>query len=603
MRLSEVAARWRLALIPVAAALAYWPALQGGFIWNDSDYVTRAELRSGEGLGRIWFELGATEQYYPVLHTAFWVEHGLWGDSALGYHAANVALHALSALLLVAILRRLCVPGAFLAGLLFAVHPVCVESVAWISEQKNTLSTAFYLAAALAYLRWRDQGGERRQSGLLWAGVLCVLALLSKSATATLPAALLVIAWWRNGKLSWREDVRPLVPWFAAAVAWGSFSAWVEHSYVGAQGRDFALGLGQRLLVAGRAAWFYACKLVWPSDLIFIYPRWSPDTADLAQWVYPAALAALFAGLVWTARRSRAPLAVALLYIGTLFPTLGLFNVYAFIFSFVADHWQYLASAGALAAAAAAVSTGIAASPERLRPAARGAAAALVIVLGILAWRQAQMYRDIETFYRVTLERNPSSWMGHVNLGLIELDRGELSSAEEHFREAARLKPDNAQAHNDVGLACFRSGRLDEAIAEYQTAVRLVPVFAEARNNLGLALSRRGRLDEAQAQLREAVRLKPGYSEAHNNLGIVLAQASRVDAALGEFRRAVELRPDYVNAWVNLGNAWLMAGQPGRAAESFRRALEFEPDSAAAQSGLAYALEQSGRVPGGPAPR
>ena len=260
-----------LAGIYVAVAAAYFPALRGGLLWDDDAHLTRPELRSLSGLGRIWFELGATQQYYPILHTAFWVEHRLWGDATLGYHLINVLLHATAAGLFFLLLRRLAVPGAWLAGLIFALHPVGVESVAWISEQKNTLSTVCYLLAAWAIL---DFDSTRRRRSYLLGLVLFALALLSKSVTATLPAALLVVYWWRRGRLSWRKDILPLLPFFALALAAGLFTAWVERHVLGAEGADYALGFPARCLLAGRVVWFYLGKLLWPANLIFIYPRW-----------------------------------------------------------------------------------------------------------------------------------------------------------------------------------------------------------------------------------------------------------------------------------------------------------------------------------------
>jgi hypothetical protein len=245
--------------------IAYWPALQGALLWDDERHVTRPDLQSLHGLWRIWSELGASQQYYPVLHSAFWIEHCIWGDSVLGYHLVNVLLHSVSAYLVMRIMRRLSLPGAWLGGLIFALHPVCVEAAAWISEQKSTLSAVFYLAAALVYLDfaqldnygldYHDTRGKRRY----WlAAALFVLALASKSVTATLPAVLLVIIWWRRGRLEWKRDVLPLLPWFAVGAPAGLFTAWVERTIIGANGAVFALTLPQRFLLAGRVIWFYA---------------------------------------------------------------------------------------------------------------------------------------------------------------------------------------------------------------------------------------------------------------------------------------------------------------------------------------------------------
>jgi protein O-mannosyl-transferase len=267
---------WLALLLGGATLIAYFPAIHGGFLWDDDAHVTRPELRSVHGLWRIWFDLGATQQYYPLLHSAFWLEDKLWGEAAVGYHLLNILQHASAAFLLLLILRRLEIPGAFLAAALFALHPVHVESVAWITEQKNTLSAVFYLGAMLAYLRFDE---ERRTSLYALALGLFVLGLLSKTVVATLPGALLVIFWWRHGRLSWQRDCVPLIPWFALGAAAGLLTAWVERRFIGAEGMAFDFTFLQRALLAGRVIWFYLSKLFWPVDLMFIYPRWEVNPA------------------------------------------------------------------------------------------------------------------------------------------------------------------------------------------------------------------------------------------------------------------------------------------------------------------------------------
>src|ERR1700690_3205406 len=345
-----------MALVFCATLIAYLPALGGGFIWNDSDYVTAPALRSLRGLGRIWTEVGSTQQYYPLLHSAFWVQHLFFGDRPMGYHIATVVLHALSAVLLALVLRRLfraAPAGAeWLAALLFALHPVHVESVAWISEQKNTASLAFYLASAFVYLRFDE---TRRPGSYAAALALFACSLLCKTVTATLPAALLVAFWWKRGRLGMRRDVAPLVPWLALGAAAGLFSSWVERRYIGAQGAGFEISWAARVLVAGRAVWFYLGKLAWPFGLNFVYPRWTVDTADWTQWLFP--LGVVGAGAVlWALRaRGRGPLAAFLFFTGSLFPALGFVNLYGARYSWVWDHWQYLPDLGPIALAAAAL--------------------------------------------------------------------------------------------------------------------------------------------------------------------------------------------------------------------------------------------------------
>jgi protein O-mannosyl-transferase len=554
----------------LATLVVYWPALGGSLLWDDDAYVTAPALRSFSGLMRIWFDLGATEQYYPILHSAFWVEHGLWGDAAVGYHLINVALHATAACLFARVLLRLDqkMEIAWLAAFIFALHPVCVESVAWISEQKNTLSTVFYLWSALAYLRFdRDRG----QGSYLLALGLFVLALLSKTVTATLPAALLVVLWWQQGRLSWRRDVAPLLPWFGLGAAAGLFSGWVERTYVGAQGASFSLSFLQRCLVAGREIWFYLGKLLWPANLIFIYPHWSVDAGAPLQWVFPFGAIALLAALWLIRRRTRAPLAALLLFVGTLFPTLGFFNIYAFLFSYVADHWQYLASLGIIALAAA----GWGYLP---RLPARIGAGVLLAGMGVLSWEQCRMYDNVETFYRTILDRNPAAWMAHDNLGVVLARSGRLSEAITHYQEALRFKPDSAEIYHDLGTAMTQAGRLPEAIADFEQALRLQPGYAAAHYHLGSVFARLGRMEEAVGQFEQALQAKPDDAEAQNNLGSALAMLNRMPEATEHFAAAVRLDPDSAQARCNLGKALAQQGRIPEAIEQFRAALRLNPD-------------------------
>jgi protein O-mannosyl-transferase len=520
------------AILAAGTFAAYAPAIGGAFIWDDDAHVTKAALRSVAGLGRIWFELGATQQYYPVLHSAFWLEHRWWGDSPLGYHLANVALHALAAGLFGLLLGRLRSAQAiaaasdrtaggvdWIAAAIFALHPVGVESVAWIAEQKNTLSAVFYLLAALAYLGFNPPDNR---AALRWpyyglAFVCFGLAVLSKTVTATLPAALLVVLWWQRGRLSWRREVGPLLPWFGLGVGAGLFNAWVERVYIGAHGVEFALTFPQRCVLCGRAIWFYAGKLLWPTDLVFIYPRWTLVSAVPSQWLGLIGAGAVTAALWAFRRRARGPLAGWLVFVGTLFPALGFFNVYPFIFSYVADHFQYLASMGLIALAAGACA--------RI-PGRKWRVAVVALLLGVLAsltWRQCRVYRDAQTLYEATLERNPDAWLAHLNLGNILLEQGRLAAALAHYRAAEGLEPDYPSTHFNLGRELQGEGQDAAAIPEFGEVLRLNPADAEACNDLGVSLANNGRWDEAKAQFEQAVRLRPDYPVARANLARVEA--------------------------------------------------------------------------------
>ncbi len=509
------------AAIVAIVTLAYWPALGGDFIWDDDDYVAaNATLTSADGLRAIWLEPSATPQYYPLVHTSYWLEYHLWGLAPAGYHVTNVALHLTSTFLLWRVLLLLGVPGAPLIAALFAVHPVNVESVAWITERKNALSGVFYFLSMLAYLHFAldhppDRERQRRQYGL--ALVLFFCALLSKTVTATLPAALLVLIVWKRGRLRW-ADVRPLIPFFIAGAAMGLMTAWIEKHVVGAAGVDWALSLPQRFVIAGRAVWFYAGKLFWPARLTFIYPRWQVDAADPRQLAYPVAAVVIGAAL-WFARSriGAGALVAVLLFAGTLFPALGFVDTFPMRYSFVADHFQYLAGIALIALAVGAAASATADRPVADRW-ARSAGALAVVTLAALTWQQAHIYANQETLWADTIRKDPTSWMGHTSLGAILGRRGDLVDAERHYREAVRLNPAFAIARVDLGGLLANEGRVAEAVPHFREAVRLDPGSLPSRLSLGRALMIVGDADGAVACLQDAVARWPDDPEARSYL-------------------------------------------------------------------------------------
>jgi tetratricopeptide (TPR) repeat protein len=573
-----------------AAALAYAPALNGGFLWDDDGHVCPPALRSLHGLWRIWTQLGATQQYYPLLHSAFWLEYRLWGASVAGYHWVNLLLHATSACLVVAIARRLALPGACLAGLIFALHPVGVESVAWISEQKNTLSTVFCLASALAYLRFDD---DRHKVHYWLALGLFLLALLSKTTTATLPAALLIVLWWRRGRLRGKEDVRPLVPWLVLGAGFGLFTAWVERWMIGAQGSAFALTLGDRCLLAGRIICFYFRKLIWPAGLSFIYPHWTIDPGVWWQYLFPAAWLAV--GLtLWSIRRTgRGPLAAFLIYAAMLFPVLGFFNVYPFVFSYVADHFQYLACIGVIVPAAAGltrIANRFPSGMHRWMPPL--GAGLLLTTLGTLTWRQARIYRDAETLYTATLAHNPDCWLAHNNLGNL-LAAAHPDEAIAHYEAALSLKPDYADAHYNLAKTLSNlPGQRDAAIAQYEAALQADPAYADAHNNLGILLAQdSARWPEAIAHFEAALQIQPDFAMAHSNLGNMWYRIpGHLADAIAQYQAALQLEPGSAPAWFDLGNALAKADRPPEAIAAYEHALKLDPNYAEAHFNLATLL-------------
>jgi Tfp pilus assembly protein PilF len=584
---------WLSAAALVAAVfLAYQPAWRGGPIWDDDMHLTRPELRSWQGLGRIWCDVRATPQYYPFVHSVFWVEHRLWRDAPLGYHLANLLLHATAALLVARILSRLAIPGAWLSAAVFALHPVQVESVAWITELKNTLSAVFYLSAALLYLRF-DQ--TRKTGSYLAALGLFMLALASKTVTATLPGALLVIFWWQRGRLSWKREVLPLAPFFLLGAGMGLTTAWWELEVNQCVGPEFEFTAAERILIAGRGAWFHLGALFWPANLTFIYPRWQIDAHAWRQYLFPLAAAGLLA-LLWAVRRqSRGPLAAVLFFGGTLLPTMGFFNLYTFRYAFIADHYQYLACLGFITLFSAGVASLLKPLTGWGRRFGEMGCVGLLTLLAVLSWLQSGIYANAETLYRATIARNAACWLAYNNLGLVLAASGRLDEAIVQYGNALAIRPNDAEAHNNLGNALLRKSKVDEAIAQFRQALELKPDFAAVHNNLGEALLRQGHVEEALASFETYLDAKPNDAKAHNDLGIALLRHGNVGEAIGQYRRALEIEPDFAAAHINLGEALRRQGDFKGAIACYRKYLELQPDNAVACNNLGLLLARQGR--------
>ena len=550
---------WLLALVlAVVTFVAYFPALRCGYIWDDDFYVTQnPTLRSVAGLEAIWVKPETRGQYYPLVFTSFWGEHHLWELQPFGYHLVNIILHAVNAVLLWRVLRRLQIPGSWWAAAIFALHPVNVESVAWIAERKNTLSGLFYLLAALAWLRFRPLTDEESTRAPDWrfywlALGLFACALLSKTVTSSLPAVLLLLIWWKTGRVEKRDGLA-LAPWFALGAASGVMTRWMETQVVGANGVDWELSFVQRCLVAGRALWFYAGKLFWPRQLIFIYPHWRIDAGAVWQYSFPlAALVVLVALWKLRSRIGRGPLVAVLCFAGTLAPALGFVDIYPFIYSFVADHFQYLASAGLITLVVGAVASAGKRTGRRGTLVAAVAAPVVLLTLGALTWRQSHVYQNLETLWRDTITKNPECSMAHYNLGAVLLRRGEVTEAIGHFEQALRITPDDAEEHYSLGIALQQTGRIVDAIAQYEQALRIRPDYVKAHYSLGIALQQTGKIEDAIAHYKQALQIRPDYAQAHLNLGIALQQTGKIEDAIAQYEQALQIRPDYAEARYSL---------------------------------------------------
>lgn len=585
---------WLLALLLVAATLvAYLSVWRAGFIWDDDLHLTKNPVIVGHlGFKGIWLTSAAT--YYPLTLTTFWIEHALWGLNPAPYHVVNVLVHAAGAVLLWRVLGKLGVPGAWLGAALWALHPVQVESVAWITELKNTQSCLFYLMSILFFLKWRDVRGQAGGSSGRWqyalALVCAVLAILSKSSTVMLPVVLGLCLWWMDGRWRWRNLI-PLVPFLLISAVASGWTILEQQFYSGATGAEWAQTWTERIIIAGLNIWFYLWKLAWPHPLIFLYPQWEIDASRPLMYL-PTLAAVIGLLILWRGRNARLrPFFFAAAYfVVSLFPVLGFFNVYFFRYSFVGDHFQYLASMGPLALAAAGIVTASGFFDRKRMYLGPAVSAALLLSLGALTWRQCAMYSNSESLWRGTISVNPDSWMAQNNLALVLLPTGRVDEAIAHLRKALEIDPDNVETHNNLGHALLQKGRVEESFSHLQKALEMAPNRAAVHYNLGNALLQTGRLDEAIAHLQKALEIDPTYVSAHSDLGAALLQKGRVNESFTHLQRALEIDPNHKAAHFNMANTLLQMGRVDDGVLHLQKALTIDPGDAEAQKNMAWVL-------------
>jgi len=522
--------------------LIYRPAWHGGFIWDDDRYVTHNHLLTApDGLRRIWFSLDAPSQYFPLTYTVLRIERSLWDLNPTGYHWVNILLHVANALLVWRVLSRLKIPGASLAASVFAVHPVQVESVAWISELKNLLMGFFFLLTLWMWIEYVDPTRRHRSLFYLGALVFYFLALFAKATACTLPAALLLILWLKEKPIGWRVWLE-ILPFIALALGVGLLAVWWEKYH---QGTRVLVSLTpiERVLVASRAVWFYLSKLFWPSDLIFIYPQWKIDPGSAVAYIGLIAAAAT-AVVIYFGHRffGRGIEVAALFFLATLAPVAGFVMLFTFRYTFVADHYQYLASIGPIALASAGLVT-LSRSSKTLQWPVVAGGFAILICLGLLTWRQSATYRDLETLWRTTIAKNPSCWMAYNNLGVVQFQKGDLDDAIEKYEQSLRLNPDYAEARYNLGSALLQKGKIDDAIAQCQKALELGPNDPDAHVVLGNAFMARRDIDGAISQYTQALALRAEDSNAHYNLATALREKGEFEQAGREYQKAREFEP------------------------------------------------------------
>ena len=530
-------------VVGVLTILAYWSAGQAGFIWDDDRYVTNNPLlTASDGLRRIWLSLDAPSQYFPLSYTLLRLERSWWGLNPAGYHWVNILLHVANSFLVWRVLTRLEIPGAWLAAIIFALHPVQVESVAWISEVKNLLMGFFFLLTILTWIEYVDARDQRGRQFYAAALLLYCFALAAKSTACTLPVALLLVVWLKRKPID-RGAIFSVTPFIFLALGAGLIAIWWEKYH---QGTRVLVSLApmERLLIATRAIWFYFAKIFWPWNLIFIYPQWKIDVSDPVAYIWLAATVAVTAFLYFARRHlGRGVLIGLLFFVATLAPLLGFIMLYTFRYTFVADHYQYLACIGPIALASAAFAKLV----DRIRNfqwIAWSGALGAVVCLWLLTFRQTAIYHDLETLWRSTIAKDPKSWMAYNNLGVVQVEKGNLDDAIDDYERSLQLHPEYPEALYNLGSALLRTGQTDKAIELCEKALKLQPTDVDAHVVLGNALMSRQDFDRAIDHYRQALKLRPDDANAHHNLGIALQQLGQHEEAAREFEKAGEGSPD-----------------------------------------------------------
>lgn len=605
---SRHAAARSLALRPqIIAAVAmvllagwiYAPALHGSWVWDDTLLISNnATVHDPAGLWKIWFAPSQVD-FFPLSTTLYWVLWQMFGSQPFIFHLVNVVLHLGCGFLLWRLLAQLGVRHAWIGGLLWVVHPLAVESVAYASELKNTLSQFFALLSLATYVAWSNAGGSRANRRLYLASWLFfVLAMLSKSSVVMLPFVLLLFAWWKRGRMD-RASFHATLPFFAAALALGLMTVWFQ-SYRGI-GDEYvpAGGLATRLARAGLDIGYYLVKCVAPVNLMPMNPRWAVDPPSLAQLLPWPALAALLAWL-WMKRATwgRQVLLGLGFFLLNLVPVLGFVTMAYMWITWTADHFAYLSLLGIIGLAAAGADAAWARWPA-FRTMLAVAGAALVGLLGWAAHDYDGAFHDDEALFTRAVQANPAAWVAHRALAQLYQQSGRAKEAQAHFdaamliqRKIIAAKPTDAVAHFQLGLLMQDQGLANYAYAEFQEAVDLKPDYVAAHANLGYIMFMSGRVEDAKGQFTTALRLGNNSAEIRYDLGYILDVEGHYDLALPYLQQAVALKPDYAEAHYSLAQTYGRLGRNADALREFEETLRLRPDNAALRAKVA-ALKQN----------
>lgn len=600
-------------LLCLITIIAYLPLIKAGYIWDDGGWVVHNPLLTApHGLWDIWFVPAKSIQYYPMVFTGFWIEHQLWGLAPMGYHLVNIFLQLVDALLLWRILRLLRVPGAWLVAALFAIHPVQVETVAWVTEQKNLLSAFFVFLAAAGWIRFAhlDQP-ESNESGewkyFFLGSVAFLLALFAKTDACTLPAVLWVVAWWKRGSVR-RYQGWSLVPWFAAGLTMGLVTIYIEHVKLHAAGSRFHFTPVQHVIIAARDLWFYPAKLLWPHPLLAIYHRWDiQHFSGLDLLAIIGAVAVPLTLLALSRKIGRGPFCAVAFYGLTISPVLGLASFYTETYSFVADHYQYIPCIGLFA-----FFVGIgdvllrkmqasAGTVSKHRQNIGGAVLAGCVVLALMPVTIAQTFDYIPSIHLWThnLKYNPQAFAAldhvaaydiqhhHPDEGMVLLHKAWLLSG----KEDPTINTDIGNMYNhyyhDLAKAIPYYRRSLVADPQQPALILTLVKWYEARKNWRMAYN----------DLIHGVEVLPNSAAIHYQLGKFDVMAHNLSAAAGQWAIAAQIEPHNTKANYHMAMALMELGHTRKAVTYFQRVVKVSPQFVPGHVSYARCLYILGRYP------
>ncbi len=579
----------------ILAAVVYLPSLDASFIWDDNTFFdANPIMKDPNALYRFWFTRDAPD-YFPLVSTNLWIQRQLWDINPFGFHAVNIGFHAFNVVLFWLVLITLNLPGAWLAALVFAWHPIQVESVSWVTQIKNVQSMFFYLLTSLCYLKYDLRGGTWRLGLSLF---FFLLALLSKTAVVMLPVILLLYHWTLK-PLSIKKAIVRTGPFFAMSLIFGLITIWFQYTSAGASGSEWSLTFIERTVNAGFVFWFYVQKLFIPIDLAFIYPRWNHDPSFITSWVPYFMLAiVLFLIFRFRARWGGYPIFALGYYLISLFPIMGFLNIYFLLYSFVADHYQYIAGQGIIAFTICGAYTKTnqltARFPKNTFLKYGSMAVGLTTLCGLafLTWNQQSIYQNPIALWKDTIKKNPKAWIAHNNLGNEYSRAGRFDLAAKSYSATLKVKPDYAEAEDNLGLALLKLNRFEESKEHFLRATRLDPTIWQAHNNLGTIFGNQGNMEEAARHFEAALKIDSGNFEIHNNLGLVYGVLNEREKALIHFEFALKGKNNLHNVYLNIGNFFMERGDDESALLNFRKALQHDPKFVEARKSIEKILKR-----------